>query len=125
MRRLELLLLAGVFSVGSWLLPSPTHALELQALLEAPDQYDGRQITVTGKASAPRHNESRGKPFTVFDLTDQAGRSVRVFSWGHLAFHEGDLVAVDGIFLKAKQVGEHTIHNEIEARSVRSLSESH
>ena len=123
--RIRFVLLVGLLCSGAWLLPSTSHALELQALLEAPDKYDGQQIAVIGKASAPRHNESRGKPFTVFDLADQAGRSVRVFSWGHLVFHEGDLVAVEGAFLQAKQVGRHTIHNEIEARSVRLLSESH
>jgi hypothetical protein len=122
---MTLILWTALLIGGSWLLPSPGHTLELQALLDAPATYNGQQVAVTGKASAPRHNESRGKPLTVFDLTDQAGHSVRVFSWDHLAFHEGDLVNVEGTFLTAKQVGRHTIKNEIEARSVRLLSERH
>jgi len=125
MRRISLILLTGLLIGGSWLLPSSGRAVELQTLLEAPSRYDGQQVTVGGRASAPRFNESRGKPFTVFDLTDGAGHAIRIFSWDRLPFHEGDLVAVEGIFLKAKQVGRHTIHNEIEARSVRLLSESH
>jgi hypothetical protein len=123
--RRRFLILFGFLTVWSWLLPSPAAAVEVQSLLESPGRYDNQQVTVTGKASAPRLNESRGKPFTVFDLTDGAGHSVRVFSWGHPAVHEGDLVEVEGTFLAAKQVGRHTIKNEIEARSVRLLSGSH
>lgn len=125
MRRIKPLFLAGLLIGGSWLMPSVSGAIELQALLDAPTTYNGQAVTVTGKASAPRHNESQGKPFTVFDLTDGAGHSVRVFSWNHLPYHEGDLVSVEGTFLTAKQVGRHTITNEIEARSVRLLSERH
>ncbi|MBI3621340.1 MAG: hypothetical protein HY208_04055 [Nitrospirae bacterium] len=116
---------AGLLIGGSWLAPSVSSAIELQALLDAPNQYDGQEVTVTGTASVLRQNESRGKPFTVFDLTDGAGRSVRVFSWGPLPFHEGDLLTIEGTFLKAKQVGQHTIKNEIEARFLRLLTERH
>jgi len=125
MRRINLILLTGLLIGGSWLLPSSGHAAELQALLDAPGTYDGQQVSVTGMASVPRFNESLGKPFTVFDLTDHAGHAVRIFSWTHLTLHEGDLVAVEGTFVQTKQVGRHTIHNEIEARSVRLLSERH
>jgi len=125
MRRISPLLLAGLLLGGSWMAPSVSGAIELQALLDAPGRYDGRQVTVTGTASPLRQNESRSKPFTVFDLTDGSGHSVRIFSWDHLPFHEGDLLTIEGTFLKAKQVGRHTIHNEIEARSVRLLSERH
>jgi hypothetical protein len=125
MRRMNSILLAGLLIGGSWLIPSVSGAIELQALLDTPNRYDGQEVTVAGTASVLRQNESRGKPFTVFDLTDQTGRSVRVFSWNHLPFHEGDLLTIDGTFLKAKQVGQHTIKNEIEARSVRLLSERH
>lgn len=105
--------------------PLSGRAVELQALLEAPGRYNGQHVSVTGKVSAPRFNESHGKPFTVFDLTDGAGNLVRIFSWKRLPFHEGDLVAVEGTFLEAKQVGRHTIRNEVEARTVRLLSERH
>jgi hypothetical protein len=125
MSRISIILLTGLLIGGSCVIVSSSHALELQALLDAPSRYDGRHVRVTGKASEPRYNESRGKPFTVFDLTDGAGRTVRIFGWEHLSLHEGDFVAVEGIFVKAKQIGRHTIRNEVEARSVRILSERH
>jgi hypothetical protein len=125
MRLISLILLTGLLIGGSWLLPSSGHTVDLQALLDSPVTYDGREVSVSGEASAPRYNESRGKPFTVFDLTDGAGHMVRIFSWEHLSFREGDLVAVEGTFLQAKQVGRHTIRNEVEARSVRLLSQRH
>jgi hypothetical protein len=125
MRLISIILLTGMLIGGSWQLPTCGHAAELRALLDAPDTYDGQQVSVTGTASAPRFNESLGKPFTVFELTDHTGHAVRIFSWTHLTLNEGDLVAVEGTFVQAKQVGRHTIHNEIEARTVRLLSEHH
>jgi len=125
MRRRVLILVVGLLTGGLWLLPSSSQAIGLKALLDAPNQYDGEEVTVSGTASALRQNESRGKPFTVFDLTDGDGHSVRIFSWEPLPFHKGDLLTVEGTFLKAKQVGQHTIRNEIEARAVRLLSERH
>ncbi len=106
-------------------LPSNSMALEIGELIASPSAYDGKQVTVSGIAPEPRLNESRGKPFTIFDLSDRRGRSVRVFSWGHLTFRQGALVSVDGTFLKEKPVGEHTIHNEIEAGAVHTLSDPH
>ena len=106
-------------------LPTFSFAQEIDDLLKAPAAFDGQQVTVKGTASTPRHNESRGRPFTVFDLSNDQGHSVRVFSWGHLTFREGDKLVVEGIFLKEKQVGQHTIRNEIEARAVNSLADRH
>ncbi|MBI3609592.1 MAG: hypothetical protein HY204_02685 [Nitrospirae bacterium] len=109
---------------GGWLLfPVQGLAVELGDLLDAPAKYDGMPVKVTGAASEPRYRVSRGKPFTVFDLSDKRGRTVRVFSWGQLTIHRGDRLEVEGRFIKSKAVGRHAIENEIEAAAVRPAPE--
>ncbi len=123
-RRLAIALALVILCVEA-VLPSNSMALEIGELIASPSAYDGKQVTVSGIASEPRLNESRGKPFTIFDLSDRPGRSLRVFHWGHLALRQGQMVLVEGLFHKEKQVGEHTIHNEIEADAVRVLADRH
>jgi hypothetical protein len=98
-------------------------ALELRELLDAPGKFDGQLVKITGTAGEPRFQESRGKPFTVFDLSDRGDKTVRIFFWGRLDIRRGQKVSVEGRFIKSKQVGLHTLQNEIEASTVRPLPE--
>jgi len=99
--------------------------MELGDLLKAPGKFDGKSVKITGRSGEPRYQESRGKPFTVFDLSDNMGQTVRVFTWGHWQIHHGESVRVEGIFHKTKQVGRHSIKNEIEATQLNQAPESY
>jgi hypothetical protein len=110
---------------GGLMLPMNGLAEDLGDLLNAPDAFDGKSVKITGIAGEPRYNESRGKPFTVFDLSDGRGRSLRIFSWGRLQVHRGERLVVEGTFIKSKQVGEHAFQSEIEATDVHPIADSH
>jgi hypothetical protein len=117
--------LAVLMMTTAFLFPSQGWSLELGDVLKAPAQYDGQSVKVAGMAGEPRYQESRGKPFTVFDLSDDQGRTLRVFSWGRLQIHRGESLVVEGTFLKSKQIGRHSIQNEIEATRVNPAAHSH
>ena len=94
--------------------PPPT----IQALVQNPNRFDGKVVSVVGTISAYRERASdTGHPFTVFVLSD-GSTSVNVFIWNRHPFGNGDRVRVTGTFLRAKSVGTLTFDNEIQAHRI-------
>ena len=94
--------------------------LTIQALVQDPNRYDGKVVTVVGTISAYRERASdTGHPFTVFALTD-GGTSVTVFIWNRHPYGNGDRVRVTGTFVRAKSVGTVTFDNEIQAHRIET-----
>ena len=91
-------------------------------VLARPDAFDRREVVLEGTASAvdPRTSQ-RGNDYFTFRLADEAGASVRVFSWGKPAIIPGDRVEIQGRFHKERRVGRHTFTDEVEALRIRKL----
>ncbi len=125
---------AGLFAVslvlvtGLWtsLTPEPrawaVSLIEIAELLAHPEQYDHRDVVVTGKVTNVQLATNRqGQPAYGFLLQDQAG-TIKVVSLGQLEVREGDFVIVEGIFSRLRQVGRTVVYNEIKALSVKPLN---
>jgi hypothetical protein len=96
--------------------------IEIAELLAHPEQYDHRDIVVTGKVTNVQLATNRqGQPAYGFLLQDQAG-TIKVVSLGQLEVREGDFVIVEGIFSRLRQVGRTVVYNEIKALSVKPLN---
>lgn len=96
-------------------------AVTVAGLLQNPDQYDAKAISVAGTIVAYRERVSaKGNPYTTFRLRDR-GSDVSVFSWKHPGLKNGIRVRVIGTFAATKRVGQYTFHNEIEARQIQVL----
>ena len=96
--------------------------IEIAELLAHPEQYDHRDVVVTGKVTNVQLATNRqGQPAYGFLLQDQAG-TIKVVSLGHVEVREGDFVIVEGIFSRLRQVGRTVAYNEIKALSVKPLN---
>lgn len=96
--------------------------IEIAELLAHPEQYDHRDVVVTGKVTNVQLATNRqGQPAYGFLLQDPAG-TVKVISLGQLEVREGDFVVVEGIFSRLRQVGRTVVYNEIKALSVKPLN---
>jgi len=96
--------------------------IEIAELVAHPEQYDHRDVVVTGKVTNVQLATNRqGQPAYGFLLQDQAG-TIKVVSLGQLEVREGDFVVVEGIFSRLRQVGRTVIYNEIKALSVKPLN---
>jgi hypothetical protein len=91
-------------------------------ILARPDAFDRREVVLEGTASAvdPRTSQ-RGNDYFTFRLADEAGATVKVFSWGKPAIIPGDRVEIHGRFHKERRVGRHTFTDEVEALRIRKL----
>ncbi len=93
----------------------------VSVLLQNPDRYDGRVVTVAGVIVGYRERvSSRGNPYTTFQLAE-GGASVSIFAWKHQGLHNGLRAQVTGRFDKVKRVGQYTFRNEIEAQQIEPL----
>jgi hypothetical protein len=72
--------------------------VSVRALLQDPDRYNGKVVSVVGRISAYREAvTSSGGPYTTFRLTDE-GASVAVFIWNKQGLGDGQRVLVTGAF---------------------------
>jgi DNA polymerase III alpha subunit len=82
-----------------------TSAVTVRALLQDPDRYDGKVITVVGTIAAYREAvTAAGSPYTAFRLTDEDA-SVSVFIWNKQGLGDGQRVRVTGAFERVRQYG--------------------
>ena len=88
-------------------------------ILLNPDAYHRKIVELEGFVTNLKLKISKkGNPYTIFDLEDETGNKIRVFSWGHLKISEGEKVRVKGTFYKEKWVGQYVFYNEIDAQVV-------
>ena len=93
----------------------------VQALVQNPNRYDGKLVTVVGTIAAYRERASdSGHPYIVFRLTE-GDASVTVFTWNRYRLGNGDKVRVTGTFVRARPVGTVSSDNEIQAHRIETL----
>ena len=96
--------------------------LQIAELLAHPEQYDHRDVVVSGKVTNVQLATNRqGQPAYGFLLQDGAG-TVKVISLGQAEVREGDQVIVEGVFSRLRQAGRTIVYNEIKALSVKPLN---
>jgi len=96
--------------------------LQIAELLAHPEQYDHRDVVVSGKVTNVQLATNRqGQPAYGFLLQDGAG-TVKVVSLGQAEVREGDQVIVEGVFSRLRQAGRTIVYNEIKALSVKPLN---
>jgi DNA polymerase III alpha subunit len=92
----------------------------VQQIVSNPDRYDGQEVSLQGKAIKIKLRTSkRGNDYATFTLTDESGKGVNIFTFGHPSITDGQKVTVTGIYQKVKRVGRYTFYNEIEAKEIR------
>jgi hypothetical protein len=110
-----LCVLVSVLAIGA--------EVSVKDLTANPAQFDGKTVALQGIATAVKATSSKkGNDYTIFQVKDAVGRSVKVFSWGHPEIKDGTSVEVVGVFQQVRRVGRYTFYNEIEAQSVRPLT---
>ncbi len=73
----------------------------LKMIYKNVDVCDGQNITLTGKVKKPSFRISKnGSRYTIFILQDIANIKIKVFSYGYLPIHTGNIIRVSGIFNK-------------------------
>lgn len=116
----------GVLALAAFLAvlmcpPAYSQAVSISALLESPERYDGKVVTVSGVIAVYRERVSRaGNAYTTFRL-QEGGASVAVFVWGYRGLRDGVRVRVTGVFQRVRRVGRFTFYNEIEAQRIDVL----
>ena len=107
-----------IFEPRAWAI----NLIEIAELLAHPEQYDHRDVVVTGRVTNVQLATNRqGQPAYGFLLQDPAG-TIKVVSLGQLEVREGEFVIVEGIFSRLRQVGRTVVYNEIKALSVKPLN---
>ncbi len=112
----------GILFVLSVLLAAPLALLALDAtpgqILDRPDQFDGKAVTLVGTVrNLDARVSRRGNPYYTFDLA-AGGRSIKIFSFGRPPCPGRSAVSVEGVFQKVKRVSGRTFYNEVEAQRV-------
>src|SRR5260370_12479396 len=81
------------------------------AILAAPERYDGRSVALEGTVTHLSGLVSqRGHAYCTLDLRDGTG-AIRVFSFATTSCTDGMSASVEGLFERAKRVGQYTFHN--------------
>src|SRR5579872_5316107 len=88
------------------------------AVLYSANQYNGKEVSVTGVVSQFKLNTGNdGKPYESFKLCD-AGACLTVYALGSDPRAEGKEISVSGHFWMFVQRGYLTYHNELDLDSV-------
>ncbi len=91
--------------------------LQVDQVLKDLKKYDKKTISVKGMVDGfDARTSKKGNEYTVFKLKDKAGKTISVYSRGHLktAPKNADWVVVTGFFQVEKKVGSQTFKNEID-----------
>ncbi len=105
-------LLSGVSAYAGW--------LEMADLMAHPEQYDRKEVVVTGTVHHVEPVVDRqGQPAFKFLLGDGVG-TLRVTS--RTEVREGEQVIVEGTFTRRRQSGRLPVYSEVSANFVRPLN---
>ena len=78
-----------------WVLPplqfSPAaEKVSVQDILSNPDKYDGPEVSLQGKAIKIQARASKkGNDYATFTLTDESGKGMNIFTFGHPRIMDG------------------------------------
>lgn len=93
----------------------------IKDILGNPLKYDGKVVTIHGKAMFVKEKTSKaGNFYTTFDLYD-GEESITIFTWGHNQVKDGERVEVAGIFKETKRVGKLIFKKQIDANKIKRL----
>ena len=116
---LALLLTSLVAPASGW-----TQVLDMADLIAHSQQYDRKEVVVTGRAHAVQAvTDKQGKPAVQFLLEEGAGRSLKVIC--HQSVREGDQLIVEGTFMRRRQSGRMPVYNEVTATFIQPLDQLH
>jgi len=88
--------------------------LSPSVVLSNANQYDGKQITVSGVVSDFGNKVSHsGNTYETFKLCDESA-CLDVFAWGNAPRPEGSRISGTGHFYKVKRVGRYVFYNELD-----------
>lgn len=94
------------------------HGVTVHMLVQEPERYDRKVVTVVGTITAYRERVSdAGNPFTTFRLAD-GDASVAVFIWNKQGLSNGQRVRVTGACSNVRQPGTFAIEAEIQAHRI-------
>ncbi len=94
--------------------------VSVQEILSGPDKYDGQEVSLQGKATKIQPRTSKkGNDYATFTLTDESGKGMKIYTFGHPPIRDGQKVTVTGIYQKVKKVGKYTFYNEVEAKDIK------
>ncbi|MBM4256438.1 MAG: hypothetical protein FJ147_11165 [Deltaproteobacteria bacterium] len=116
---LLLLLMVG----GSSLNTARAGAHTIPELLNAPESFHQREVTVTGEVVdvVTRYGE---KPYTTFIVRNEENAALPVFVWGTPTFKQGQVCQIDGTFVTEKVLSSYALKKGIEATTVGKTPET-
>jgi hypothetical protein len=92
---------------------------KLYVLTHPQAHSDGKEVYVADLVSNLTFKTSkRGNPYTTFELKEEKGQTLTVFSYGTLPIKARDEMKVRGIYKIENRVGKYVFYNEIVARRV-------
>jgi hypothetical protein len=94
---------------------------EIEELLAHAEQYDHQNVVVVGRVANLQIATNRQGQLAYGFLLKDKDSTVKVVGLGKADVHEGDLVVVEGVFSRLRQVGRAIIYNEIKASLIRPL----
>jgi hypothetical protein len=95
--------------------------LEMAELMAHPEHYDRKEVVVMGAVKQVQAvTDSKGQPAFKFFLEDGVG-TLKVTS--RTEVQDGDHIIVEGTFTRRRQAGRVAVYNEVNATSVRPLSQ--
>ncbi|MEW6544822.1 MAG: hypothetical protein AB1411_14585 [Nitrospirota bacterium] len=94
---------------------------EIEELLAHAEQYDHQNVVVVGRVANLQIAANRQGQLAYGFLLKDKDSTVKVVGLGKADVHEGDLVVVEGVFSRLRQVGRAIIYNEIKASLIRPL----
>jgi hypothetical protein len=110
--------LVGLVLVLVAALPAFAFETTVRELVETPDRFDGKILTVRGTVTnLYRETSRRSNPYYTFSLSDGL-RVVRVFSFGDTACRNGESATVEGTFNRVKKTGTYTFYNEVTGKRI-------
>ena len=91
-----------------WVLPplqfSPAaEKVSVQEILSNPDKYDGQEVSLQGKATKIQARTSKkGNDYATFTLTDEWGKGMNIFTFGHPRIMDGQKVTVTAFIRRSR-----------------------
>lgn len=113
----KVLRLSFGLAVAAAVLAFAVEHVAIADLLKDPSKFDGKVVTVTGKALGFKQKTSKaGNPYFTMKVAPKEGDPVSVYGRGksEKEFKDNVTVEVTGKFAKEKTVGSVTFKNEID-----------
>jgi len=95
--------------------------MTVSAILQHPDQYDGKVINVVGRIAAYQERVTVGDTYATFRLEDGNSYLTVYFFGKRLGLKNGLRIRVIGTYSAFKQDGQYSFRNQVGAQGVQVL----